>query len=99
VEQLPTPERVVTGAIDQIAREFLPLADDDARALWRVHGDKNSPMESIAGGLTTLSRFLDTHLLLCYRNGREWYDVHPLILEDVRRQAERIQPRRSNGED
>lgn len=95
VEQLPTPERVVSGAIDQIAREFLPLADDDALALWRVHGDHDSPMESIAGGLTTLSRFLDTHLLLCYRNGREWYDVHPLIVEDVRSQAERIRQRRS----
>jgi len=83
VDHLPAPERVVTGAIDQIAREFLPLADDDALALWRVHNDHDSPMESIAGGLTTLSRFLDTHLLLCYRNGREWYDVHPLIVDDA----------------
>jgi hypothetical protein len=96
VEELPTPQRVVTGAIDQIAREFLPLADDDAQALWRVHGDHDSPMESIAGGLTTLSRFLDTHLLLCYRNGREWYDVHPLIVDDVRQQAERTRQRRAN---
>lgn len=98
VDQRPTPERIVTGAIDQIAREFLPLADDDALALWRVHNDHDSPMESIAGGLTTLSRFLDTHLLLCYRNGREWYDVHPLILDDVGRQAERIRQRRSNDD-
>jgi hypothetical protein len=98
VDQLPTPERVVSGAIDQIAREFLPLADDDAVALWRVHSDHDSPMESIAGGLTTLSRFLDTHLLLCYRNGREWYDVHALIVDDVRRQAERIRQRRSSDD-
>lgn len=95
VDQLPIPERIVSGAIDQIAREFLPLADDDVEALWRVHGDHDSPMESIAGGLTTLSRFLDTHLLLCYRNGREWYDVHPLIVDDVAQQAERIRRRRS----
>jgi len=33
--------------------------------------------------LPALARFLDTHLALCYRNGREWYDLHPLIRENV----------------
>jgi len=38
-------------------------------------------------------RFLDTHMVLCYRNGHEWYDVHPLIAEIVERQAERRRAR------
>ena len=37
--------------------------------------------------LPSLPRFFDTHLAFCYRNGHEWYDVHPLIEEQVRRQA------------
>jgi hypothetical protein len=95
VDSLPVPDRILAGAIDQIAREFLPIADDDAQALWRVHEDHDSPLESISGGLTTLSRFLDTHLLLCYRNGREWYDIHPLIVDDVYSQIGRIRERRA----
>lgn len=27
--------------------------------------------------------FLDTHCALILRNGEEWYDVHPLIRDDV----------------
>ena len=35
-------------------------------------------MEDLAA-LPSLSRFFDTHLVLFYRNGEEWYDVHPLV--------------------
>ena len=40
--------------------------------------------------LPRLSRFLDTHVVLCFRNGKEWYDVHPLIVADVKRQVARL---------
>jgi len=30
-----------------------------------------------------LSRFLDTHLVLYLTNGEDWYDVHPLIRDEV----------------
>jgi hypothetical protein len=30
-----------------------------------------------------LTRFLDTHFVLYLRNGDEWYDVHPLVRDDV----------------
>ena len=36
------------------------------------------------------ARFLDTHLVLCYRNGAEWYDVHPLVRDLVLEQAARV---------
>ncbi|PRP97312.1 ATP-binding protein [Enhygromyxa salina] len=31
----------------------------------------------------TIARFLDTHVLLAYRNGEDWYAVHPVIRELV----------------
>jgi hypothetical protein len=34
-----------------------------------------------------LSRFFDTHMVLCYRTRSEWYDVHPLLRDEVVRQA------------
>ncbi len=41
--------------------------------------------------LPELARFLETHLILCYRNGKEWYDVHPLITGQLRSQSARTQ--------
>ncbi|KIG15665.1 Type II secretory pathway, ATPase PulE/Tfp pilus assembly pathway, ATPase PilB [Enhygromyxa salina] len=34
-----------------------------------------------------LARFLDTHVLLAYRNGEDWYGVHPVIRDVVTRRA------------
>lgn len=80
---------LVTETIEAATREMLPIADDDARWLWRIHGDHEFPLPSI-DQLPRLSRFLDTHVVLCFRNGKEWYDVHPLIVADVKRQVARL---------
>ena len=44
-----------------------------------------------------LTRFFDTHLVLCYRDGPEWYDVHPLIKEHMVAQAKLITERRQRS--
>ncbi len=31
----------------------------------------------------TIARFMNAHLVLCYRNGEGWYDVHPLVRDFV----------------
>jgi len=48
-----------------------------------------------ADRLPDLARFLDTHLMLCYHNGQEWYDVHPLIADDVAEKAAAVAERHS----
>jgi len=35
----------------------------------------------------TVARFMDSYLVLCYRNGEDWYEVHPLVREHVTRLA------------
>ncbi|MBI5445362.1 MAG: AAA family ATPase [Deltaproteobacteria bacterium] len=35
-----------------------------------------------------LARYLESNLVLCYRNGGGWYDLHPAIREHVRRLAQ-----------
>lgn len=89
---LPVPEGTVTAAIDQLRSEFLPVADADARWLAKIARTHQTALES-TDNLPDLARFFDTHLALCYRNGEEWYDVHPLISEHVASQDEKL-PRR-----
>jgi hypothetical protein len=83
-------DEIVSAAIESATRDMLPIADDDAKWLWEIHLNHEFPLPSVAQ-LPRLSRFLDTHLVLCYRNGREWYDVHPLIVGDIERQVKRLQ--------
>jgi len=91
---LPASGRTVESAIQQIKTEFLPLADADAIWLARIAQTKRASLED-AARLPDLARFLDTHLVLCYRNDSEWYDVHPLILEEVKVQAREALERRA----
>ena len=45
----------------------------------RESGLKNTQSANVS----KLTRFLDTHFVLYFRNGKEWYDIHPLIREEV----------------
>ena len=84
--QLPVPDSTVDAAINQVRTEFLPIADDDARWLAGIARSHQTVLPN-TDKLPDLARFFDTHLALCYRNGDEWYDVHPLIAEHVIEQA------------
>jgi hypothetical protein len=90
---LPVTEAVVVDAINQMRTEFLPIADDDAE--WLAHiAQTHEPTLGSIDKLPDLARFFDTHVVLCYRNGPEWYDVHPLIREHVLAQAQALKGRR-----
>jgi hypothetical protein len=86
---LPVGERIVRSAISQVQNEFLPIPDEDA--LW-LHRVSQTHTASLKDGehLPGLARFLETHMVLCYRNGKEWYDIHPLIADPVREQVEQL---------
>jgi len=94
-DALPVAQELVQSALDGLSREMLPVADTDALRLWRIHLEHDSPLDDLAG-LPSFARLLDTHLVLCYRNGKEWYDVHPLIEKDIETQVERIGRRSSS---
>jgi hypothetical protein len=84
---LPVNQAVVQSAIDQIRTEFLPIPNSDARWLARVAATHKTQIEDLEQ-LPDLARFFDTHVVLCYRDGPESYDVHPLIKQIVIEQAE-----------
>jgi len=87
-DQLPVSETTLDSAINQIKLEFLPVADKDAQWLARIAETHEAALPEVSL-LPVFARFLDTHMALCYRNGPQWFDVHPLIRDEVREQARR----------
>lgn len=86
---LPVDAATVDKSIDQLRNEYFPIAEQDAVWLTRIAETHQAALEE-ASRLPDLARFLDTHMVLCYRNGHEWYDTHPLIKDEVRRQAAQV---------
>ncbi|MES9904536.1 MAG: hypothetical protein ABW168_17900 [Sedimenticola sp.] len=76
--ELPVPQRVIIQAEDQLRRSMLPITDEDVRKLAFVHASKQSELEDM-DELPELARLFDFNLIINYRNGDDWYDIHPLI--------------------
>lgn len=89
---LPVQSNVVNDAIEQIRAEFLPIANDDAMWLSQIAETHSAQLDSMER-LPNLARFFDTHVVLCYRDGPEWYDVHPMIRDVVIKQAKELSKR------
>ncbi len=83
--RLPVPARTIEAAVHQVRNELLPIANDDARWLRRVVETRPRRLESTDS--SRVARLCDSQMLVCYRNGKEWHDVHPLLREYVKRQV------------
>ena len=79
---LPIPARVIEHAIQKVRSDFLPILVSDAQWLKRISDTRAADPRSTEDRIR-LIRFLDGHMVLYLRNGQEWYDVHPLIREEV----------------
>jgi hypothetical protein len=81
---LPVPASIVENAINAARRDFLPIAQDDARWLAEIARIRATALPSTeATPVNRLARFLDSHFVLYFVNADEWYDIHPLIREEV----------------
>jgi len=81
---LPVSDQVVQDSLRTIREQFLPIPTEDALWLDRISKDRNSGLKDAnPETVARFSLFLDTHLVLFLRNGDEWYDIHPLIREQV----------------
>lgn len=80
---LPASESVRQLAIDEIRNSYLPLSQADADWLRRVD-DSHSCELPDGDRLPDLARYFDNLLVMTYRNGGEWFGVHPLVFEAVR---------------
>lgn len=76
-------EAMAFQAEEQLRNELLPLAEADARWLARIHAGKETALPTTED-LPALARFLDGNLIMNYLNGRPWFDIHPLLVEEIR---------------
>jgi len=82
---LPVPNDIVSAAITSVQRNFLPIAIDDARWLHDIGRLRMAALPSARPeDVSRLTRFLDTRFVLYLMNGKEWYDLHPMIRDEVR---------------
>ena len=83
-KSLPVAPEVVETAITEMRSHFLPIAIEDARWLHQIGEQRSAALPSSKPeDVNRLTKFLDTHFVLYFKNGDEWYDIHPLIREEV----------------
>lgn len=81
---LPVTSALIVDAINAARRDFLPIAQDDAKWLADIARVRATALPSTdAAPVNRLARFLDSHFVLYFVNGHEWYDIHPLIRKEV----------------
>lgn len=82
---LPVSDEAIDAAILQVRSDYLPISLEDAQWLAQIERSHSTVLKSNdPAEVNRLTRFLDTHIVLYLRNGEEWYDVHPLVREEVR---------------
>ncbi len=80
--QLPVPDALITDAEDAVRNDMLPIADDDRDWLRRIMASHKPELPSL-DALPDFARLQEGKYLLHYRNGEDWYDVHPLLRAEV----------------
>jgi len=82
--QLPLDANAVEPAENAARNEMLPIPADHLNWLQRISRTHDTCLERDTD-LPVLAHFLDNRLVLNYRNGTDWYDVHPLLRDVVDR--------------
>lgn len=78
----PIPEAAIAQAEKLRRNQFGIIPESDMTWLARVVATHDHGLPSISE-LGTLARLLDGKLVFQYRNGENWYDVHPLLWPQV----------------
>lgn len=90
---LPITDQVVNASIITVRSSLLPIAADEAAWLNAISETHESGLPNmLSASIMQFTRFLDSHQVLYLRNGEEWYDVHPLIREEVAELARKNAP-------
>jgi len=84
VNEPPVTVEDVDAVISNLRTSYRPKDLVDARLLHPIAQTRACIPDGLdANTLQRITNFLDTHCALILRNGEEWYDIHPLIRDDV----------------
>jgi len=80
----PVNAPLLADAISRVREHYLPISTEDAERLSLVERTRMIGLKAASPSETaTISRLLDLHMILYFSNGEEWYDIHPLLREEV----------------
>jgi hypothetical protein len=83
--QMPTTRLIIDASIANTRASFLPIPAKDAEWLQHIAEVRSDLLpDREPETLRRMTLLLDTHCALILLNGREWYDVHPIIREEIR---------------
>lgn len=84
-DALPVGDEAIERALVRVRSNFLPISLEDAKWLFDIERERTTLLKTNeAPEIHRLTRFLDTHVVLYLKNGTEWYDVHPLVRDEVK---------------
>jgi hypothetical protein len=90
-QELPVSKHTIKAAIQRLREQYLPLSDEDAKRLALIEETGDCVREdSGSAEISRISRLLDDHLVLYFSNGGDWYDIHPLIRDEVKKIVRRL---------
>ena len=81
---LPVSAAMVDAAISMLRTSYLPVPHDDAKWLHQIGEQRECVLKNRdPDSVQRMTFFLDTHLAVILRNGEEWYDIHPLLRDEI----------------
>ena len=86
---------VSVGVLDSAARvlrdSYLPISESKAVLIEQVA--QNRTVNPEIDDIDNIKLLIDSHMILFFRNGKEWYDANPTILPEAQRIVEEINKR------
>jgi hypothetical protein len=79
---LPIQFPVMHKAKEQLQRSMLPINDQAVQWLAKVHTTGQAELPE-SEKLPELAELFDNNLIINYRNGDDWYGIHPLVVDYV----------------
>lgn len=79
---IPLTDAIIEHAEDAVRRDMLPIAADDREWLVRIAKSHTPELPSL-DELPKFARLQEGKYVLQYRNGEDWYAVHPLLREEL----------------
>ena len=74
----------------------MPVSETDSLLLREIHQTHQLCFpDNDAKTVLHFARLLDHHLILEFRNGEPWFDIHPAIVKQVERTAARVESRKA----
>lgn len=79
---VPLTEAIISTAEHAVRRDMMPIAADDRQWLQKIAHSHAAELPSL-DQLPELARLQEGNYVLHYRNGEDWYAVHPLLHEKL----------------